>query len=215
MNKPEQKPITYSPEIFELGDFTDAKQIVLTQENGVGTDERWNSETPWILSLLENYTNRNTHFLDFGCGVGRLSEPLTHKCKLVLGVDASKSMRKHAIDYVSMHNFSVVTPNVLESLVSVGTHFDVAISIWVLQHCMDPIQEITLLYDSLVQGGVLMVADMNHRAIPTNIGWVNDGLSVWEMLKSKFEVIDRIPFSAPNSPQDLVDNAYVALFKKV
>ena len=38
--------------------------------------------------------------LEIGCGIGRLMEPLAHRCRRVIGVDLSAQMVEHARDYL-------------------------------------------------------------------------------------------------------------------
>ena len=45
----------YDPSIFEQANIDGAKEIILTPENGIPTQTRWESETPWLFSLITKH----------------------------------------------------------------------------------------------------------------------------------------------------------------
>ena len=65
----------YSPSIFDQENIEVAKEVVLTSENGVSTQTRWDSETPWLLNVIGKNIKSNGLIVDYGCGVGRLAGP--------------------------------------------------------------------------------------------------------------------------------------------
>ena len=98
------KNVTYNPKVFDVSNIQDAKNIILTPEAGMKTDERWEKETKYLsLDISEFFKdfNKDKIIIDYGCGIGRLSKELIEKfdCK-VLGVDISSSMRELAVNYV-------------------------------------------------------------------------------------------------------------------
>jgi hypothetical protein len=75
----------------------------------------------------------------------------------------------------------------LEGLVARGLRVDAALSIWVLQHCATPAQDIARIRAALKPDGDLFAVNGNVRSIPTTeMGWVNDGLDIRSMLAAEF-----------------------------
>ena len=207
----------YNNSIFDQADFEHARSIVLTPENGVSTDVRWNYETNWLIEKVSRYVDLSNKMivLDFGCGVGRLSKVLVERNCFVVGVDASRKMLNHANLYVDSDLFMPIASQALQCLSDNGLEVDIVLAVWVLQHIPELGTEIDRLYRVLKTGGYLVVADMNHRALPTNDGWVSDGIDCFGLLSERFELVDRCVFDPPFAPENLLANAYIAIFKKV
>lgn len=204
----------YNPAIFDHADLDSAKFIVLTPEDGVATEIRWQTETPWLLNLIHKHIKPDGLIVDYGCGVGRLSGPLASAGYSVIGVDTSNAMRQHATIQVSNDKFVAMTPVMLDQLVNIGVHADAVLAIWMLQHTFDLDAEIARIYKTMKKGAVLVLADMLHRAIPTDKGWINDGKSVKDAISSKFTLIQQYPYNPPNAPAGLKETAYVSFFRK-
>lgn len=209
---------TYNPQVFETSNIDAAKSIILTNEGQVSTEQRWASETPYLCEvLLSKCTISNqAQILDFGCGIGRMSLALLERTDSSLwGADFSSTMRQQALAYVSSDRFTALSPQALDAAVRVGMRFDLAMSVWVLQHCPDLEAEIKRLFLSLKSGGVLFVVDMAHRAIPTHdAGWMDDGLNVKHSLSPYFTLLEEMRYAAPNSPTNLQQIAWIGLFQK-
>jgi SAM-dependent methyltransferase len=151
--------LTYNPEIFSVPDMSRAKNIILTAESST-TEERWKTETPMLAALIAAHNNKigpDTVVLDYGCGIGRVAKELIakHGCR-VIGVDISPSMRALSIEYVNSDSFFACPPAMLKLLIDGGLRVDLAISIWVLQHCLSPGIDIGYLRDALKPGGRLV-----------------------------------------------------------
>lgn len=188
----------YTPNIFNTENIEDAKKIILTKEGELETEQRWEKETPFLVnSIIENLKiKENQTVLDFGCGIGRIAKELIKKTNCnVIGIDISESMRKMAIDYVNSSKFKVLSPKDLESNAKKGFKVDSAYSIWVLQHCVNPQIEIDLIKTVLKKESLFYVVNNNSSAVPTNKGWIDNGINILELLKFKFEEIkeDKIP----------------------
>jgi hypothetical protein len=121
--------------------------------------------------------------VDYGCGVERLSKALIERVGCtVLSVDFSQSMRRLAPAYIDNPAFSVVSRMMLQTMVQNGLGIDAAISEWVLQHCLAPMNT-SPDRQALEDGGRLGVVNMRARAVPTEAnGWVNDGTDVAALL---------------------------------
>ena len=74
-------------------------------------------------------------------------------------------------------------------MVDHGLQVDGAISVWVLQHCLDVAAEIALLHRALRPGGRLGIVNTVGRAVPTvEVPWASDGVNVRALLADRFTV---------------------------
>lgn len=147
----------------------------------------------------------NSLVLDYGCGIGRMSHELIkrHNCRVV-GIDISPSMRALSIIYTRTNRFMSCSHEMLEGLVARGLKFDLALSIWVLQHCATPADDVARIKSAMKPGGDLFVANGNLRSVPTaEQGWVNDGLDIKTMLAGEFETV-RLGGFVPEKTTDII-----------
>ena len=180
---------TYQPSVFDVRDLDEARRIILTPEAGTTTDERWTRETPWLAArILDQFPLDARHaVLDFGCGLGRMAKALIEATGcFVVGVDLSTGMRQLAPGYVASPRFAAVAPAMLDLLIARGMRFELALSIWVLQHVARPDQDIGRLCAALRDGGGLFVANNVRRAVPTDRGWAHDGIDIAALLDARF-----------------------------
>jgi len=110
--------------------------------------------------------------LDFGCGVGRCSIPLTRVCQSVVGVDVSDSMLEEArknCSEQSISNLELVKSD--DTLSRVSGPFDLVHSVLVFQHIPQKRGEkiFTRLVELLSDNGVAVVQFVYHREDPTLI----------------------------------------------
>lgn len=194
--------LRYFPTVFDASDLPSAKAIILTNEgSGADTKTRWELETPYVMELINSQLalKDRMHVLDYGCGVGRLAKSIIKDfgCN-VIGVDVSPKMRSLAADYVQDERFLAVSPAQLDTLIGAGLRVDRAISIWVLQHCFAPAEDIARMAHSLTPGGRGFVLNMNKRAVPAVqdavvqgnpvFRWVHDGIDVAALLRNAFQI---------------------------
>ena len=213
-----QPSVRYRPEIFDTTSLADAKSIVLQQEpSGFDTEARWRLETSfladWIAASIK--LDPNALILDFGCGVGRLSKVFTDRFGVaVLGVDISAPMRKMAVEYVDSPHFTVLSPQMFNSLLKAGTKLDLAVAAWVLQHVQDLPDEIDRIWHALKPGGLFVVLNMFRRCIPTTAGWADDHQDVHASLASRFEfLVDaQIPLSA--SAPEVIAQKFLRVYRR-
>lgn len=178
----------YSSAVFNVSTIEQAKRIILTKEGDVSTEQRWQQETPYLLSLIKSKlsVNANSVVLDYGCGIGRMAKALIDDvgCRVV-GVDISPSMRALASSYVSSDRFVACSPDALKWL---GVTCDAAIAIWALQHCFDVQKDIDGLVSVLKPYAALFVCNDKRRLVPVRgQRWVDDGGDINKMLTAAFE----------------------------
>lgn len=203
----------YAPEVFAVQNLEQAKSIILTPEAGLTTDERWETETPFLAQAIGEAFNLNDSalVLDYGCGIGRMSRALIERygCS-VIGVDISNAMRQLAPGYTLHDKFSVVSPEIFRKLVARGLRVDFSIAIWVLQHCPAVAEDVALIKSALKRDGEFFVLNNNLSAVPTNKGWLNDGVNIRELLEREFTAMNyaRLPLSA--TAPFLAENTFTA-----
>lgn len=181
---------TYDPRVFVVNDVEAAKRIILTPEDS-STAERWEKETPYLADLIEAHLRLDPSrlVLDYGAGIGRLARALIERqdCHVV-GVDISPHMRSLGLAYVRSERYTACSPRMLVALLGAGLQFDAAFSVWVLQHCLRPEEDIGLLAAALKPGAPLFVVNNRGRAVPTTEGWIDDGVDVRALLLERFEL---------------------------
>lgn len=209
----------YRPDIFNVGNTQSAKNIILTPETGQTTDERWEKETPYVVDLFEPYLSSNDctrmdllRVLDFGCGIGRLSRELILRRAdvTVLGIDISISMRALANAYVASDRFIAASAEY-----GIETHFNFALSVWALQHVLQPEKEVDFIHDRLKKGGRFFIINENQRVVPTDKGWMDDGVDLYAILWEKFGApIASGKLDPEKTSQHMADRTYWAVFQK-
>ncbi|WP_293907474.1 methyltransferase domain-containing protein [Phenylobacterium sp.] len=183
--------LTYRPQIFDAPDLKRAREIIMTPEPDISTDERWERETPYMTAIAQAHLmpGPGDTVVDYGCGIGRLSKTLIERsgCN-VLGVDISASMRAMAIDYVGSPNFQALSPEAIAEAVAGGLRVDGAMAIWVIQHVLDPRIVVDLLATSLKPEATLFVVNTLTRCVPTvEKFWARDSYDVRALLKGRLK----------------------------
>lgn len=209
--------LTYNPEIFDVSNIEAARQIILTGE-GSTPDARWQSETPALAETIQNalQITPDTVLIDYGCGIGRVAKELIQRygCR-VIGVDISNNMRILALNYVQSDRFLACSPDMLDMMVARNFVADAAISIWVLQHCLKPAEDIERIHRALVPGAGLFILNNIYRAVPTKEKyWVNDGQDIKSLLSDRFSMVMEGKPPQDQTPPDLRDIIFWAKFLK-
>ncbi len=195
-NPPAQPLLHYHPGVFDHADEKGARAVILTNEGeGADTETRWRLETPYVLELLSGALKLgpDSLVLDYGCGIGRMAKAIIEAsgCS-VIGVDISAAMRTMAHTYVGSERFLAVSPAQFDLLVASGLRVQAAISIWVLQHCLAPAEDIERIHRSLAPQGEVFILNMPKRAVPAVVPgtgtftWANDGIDVAALLRGRF-----------------------------
>ena len=152
---------------FAVQSVDTAKAIILTPEQGVTTEERWQKESQAIKEILLPRIPAGATVLDFGTGIGRnlkaLADERADIC--LIGVDASPDMRRLASEYVGHADRLTIVDNL--SAVATAS-VDLAISTYVLQHVSGHVLEevISHLHRVLKAGGRLFIIDCRYRLVP-------------------------------------------------
>lgn len=208
--------MVYTPQIFEKNDLEDAKKIILTKEGNVSSEERWDKETSFVVDDIISKLNldENKIILDYGCGIGRIAKELIEKtsCKII-GVDISESMRKLATEYVNSSNFEAISLEEFKNKIEEGEKFDFAYSIWVLQHCIKPQEDIKLIKKSLKDDALIYILNNLKSAVPTNKGWIDNKVNIHSLLIKEFEEksISKLPIEI--SSEKISNNTFISLLK--
>lgn len=209
--------IRYNPKIFDTKTIEDAKKIILTTESGMQTDERWVKETPFLKEDIGTFFkdfNKESIVVDFGCGIGRVSKEIIDKigCK-VIGVDISQSMRTMAKEYVNSTQFEAISSAELREKILDGLRVDGVIAIWVLQHSLDPISDVALLKSALKKDGLFYVLNKNKAEVPTNKGWIDNGINILALLNFQFSNLTTSKLPLEIAQEKLHNEAFIAKLK--
>ncbi|HEX6842943.1 MAG TPA: methyltransferase domain-containing protein [Stellaceae bacterium] len=219
---------TYEPRVFDAPNIAQAKRIILTAE-GSGTEERWAKETPYLAEMIGRTLKLRpeTVLLDYGCGIGRLAKELIakYRCR-VIGVDISPSMRGFAATYVESDRFLACAPAMLDMLIERGLACDAAFTVWVLQHCERPADDVARIKRALKPAAPLLVVNNIHRAVPMlerKLGpmgaamagtWANDGIDVKALVAREFALHDEGRLAPDRIGGDLSRLTFWATFLK-
>ena len=186
----------YRPSFFDVSNLEEAMTIILTPEDGVSPQDRWQRETPPMGEMLAARLSPSSHqiVIDYGCGVGRLAKELIERtgCN-VIGVDISRSMRALSHIYCEADSFFSCSRNSLRSMINGGLRASHVYSVWVLQHTEDPEEDIDLIYDALADGATFLVVNLDYRCLPTDQGWRNDEIDVKNLIEQRFNIIEYFP----------------------
>jgi SAM-dependent methyltransferase len=212
-----KKGVTYQPARFEVPDLESAMGIILTPETGISTRERWEYETPYLVDAIGKALgiDANSCVLDYGCGVGRIAKGLIDRygC-FVVGVDISRSMRQLAPGYVNSNRFSACTPEMLDCMVKQGFRATHACACWVIQHCFAPDKDLARIDATLAENGKLFVLNNISRCVPTDRGWTSDGLSVEDMLTTRFEKLSKGDLPEVIATPEIAQSSYMMTVRK-
>lgn len=218
MNNDTQAPIpNYTPQTFDVSDIESAKRIILTEDDE-STEKRWARETPYLGEKLATLLplSPGSLIVDFGCGIGRMAKELLQRIPeiLIMGVDFSSSMRALANVYVESPHFATVPSEFADHWARHGGRADAVISIWVLQHCIPLDVEVDRIASFLKPGGLFVLVNMHKRAIPTDLGWINDEVSVTQSVLRYFHQIGQWSLDPAHIPQSVVDDADIRLYQR-
>lgn len=182
----------YNTDVFNVYSIPQAKSIILTPEEDFPTAKRWETETPYLLELISANCplSENSIVLDYGCGIGRVAKALIEKFNCwVIGID-NENMLKLAKEYINSDKFQGLTNSEFDFT---KPQFDLAISIWVLQHCLQPENDVANIKSALKPEAKFFVVNTLGRVLPitvkSNFGWFNDEVNIQKLLAENFQTL--------------------------
>jgi hypothetical protein len=120
------------------------------------------------------------------------------------------------VAYVGSDRFFACPPAMLDLLTERGVAFDLALSIWVLQHCVNVGEDIARIARALAPEGELFVVNQRSRAVPTvELGWVDDGTDIYALLKEGFRQRSRGSLPAEHTTKNVSRFASWAAFRRL
>lgn len=207
----------YRPQVYDVADAGAAMEIILTPERGTTTAERWELETPYLVEAIGRELGLGPEHcvLDFGCGIGRIAKGLIerHGCRVV-GVDISAQMRSLAPGYVGSTRFVAWSPEELDGRVAVGFRATHAVACWVIQHVLHPDAELARIEAALAPAGELFALNQRLRAVPSNHGWLDDGVAVEDLLAARFDIVSRAGLPEAVTTPEIAAAAYTLRLRK-
>jgi len=184
--------IAESEAIWDTLSSKNAMHYILTGKENWKKEDFFNKGKEHV-DICIDFAKKNTQLefnkaLDFGCGIGRLSENLKNHFEQVIGVDVSKKMIIKAKDN---KNTKVEYIHDNSHLLSVKHNFDFILSLFVLQHIPIPEQIVYFnrFYDLLNKNGHLlfsMIDTTKDKAIEYR-DYRKDGF--WIDLLSKAQIM--------------------------
>ena len=217
MSDSQERIAVFAPDAFEVASLEQAMAVTVTPESGMSASERWQKETPYLVGDIGSRlaVNKETCVLDYGCGTGRIAKGLIDLfgCR-VIGIDASRSMRDVSPAYVLSERFNVWSPEVLDQMIAKGFRVDCAISLWVIQHVLDPKQVIARLKSVLSAGARFYTLNQITRCVPSDRGWVNDGFDVPSALAAAFVEEQRYTLPESVAPPFLARQSLIQMLKQ-
>jgi len=120
------------------------------------------------ISRSFNWINfEGTTVLDFGCGVGYYTIPISRKCTHIIGVDISDHNIELARQYaqaLAVNNVTYIATDFLDYFSQ--EPFDIVYAITVLMHIKDINQALHKINSLLKPGGLLLISDFNKYFPP-------------------------------------------------
>jgi SAM-dependent methyltransferase len=213
----ESRSALFLPDAFEVATVEQAKAIIVVGHVGATTDQRWENETVYLIEDIGRFLpiDPDSCVLDYGCGIGRVAKPLIERfgCRVV-GVDSSRSMRGMALAYVHSDRFAVWSVEELDARIGEGFQAHFCLSLWVIQHVLDPVDALERIARALRPGGLVYALNQAGRCVPTDQGWVDDGFDVPEALRSVFAEEEMHALPTPTATPEMSAATRIQVLRK-
>ena len=103
----------------------------------------------------------------------------------------------------------------IDRLLDHGLICDHAYAVWALQHCLWPDQDIARIRRALRPGGCLSVVNARRRLVPTDGGWLDDGVSIEGLLEvNGFTPLASAALPPEAAPPVLAADAFLTLYRR-
>lgn len=197
---------------FDKPDYISAKDVILEK---IDNQERnWDIETQNTIEFIKPFLQKEFRILDFGCGVGRLSIPLTEYVNFVNGVDKSNNMIALADKERLSKNLSNVRFISLDTFLSdENSKFDLIICVFVLQHI--PKNDLNIIlnkFKSLAkQDATLLVINTPTRFVVNGNEYFDDKIDIREVLNDNFRIIKILDLGTVGSK--IFEHHFAAIYK--
>ena len=118
----------------------------------------WRPSSDQLEAIVRGYITRDSNVLDLGCGRGGVAEAVWRDVRLAAGIDPD-------IASLSSHRAAgmPVVRGVAENLPFASDAFDVVVSVWVLEHLVDPMATFIEVRRVLRPGGHFIFLTPNMR----------------------------------------------------
>jgi SAM-dependent methyltransferase len=218
MQAPALEKAFYDPSCFlNVETVEEARDIIVTPFDKLPPQHRWDTETPYLVGLIERWITPKSLVLDYGCGIGRLAKPLIEKqgCE-VIGVDISPNMRALATSRVNSDRFVALPPELFWRLNGHLWACNFALAVWTLQHVLKLPEAVRDIEAALAPGGKLFVVnDAKVRYIPITNGWIDDGVDVRAVLQDQFTELEHGQLEGDDiAPGSFKDSNFWAVYQK-
>jgi hypothetical protein len=102
----------------------------------------------------------------------------------------------------------------LDRMVDSGLRVTHAYACWVIQHCAMPATDLDRIDAALARDGRVYVVNSHGRYVPTDRGWVDDGLSVEGLLTAKFDLLAKESVPEVVTTQEIAQWSYTMTLRK-
>jgi len=86
----------------------------------------------------------------------------------------------------NLDRFFALAPESFDRLLARGLKVDHAFSIWVLQHCLHPQEDVQRIGRAVNPAGGVYLVNNIGRAVPSDQGWLDDGIDVRALMAQSF-----------------------------
>ncbi len=119
-----------------------------------------------VLKSLEKTNEKDKNFLDVGCSFGGLLKVAKENGFTPYGVEVSAYSGKYAMDLFGRENVFIGS---IEDISLPENFFSIITMIEVIEHIFDPYKALKNLYNSLREGGIILIQTANMSGLQANI----------------------------------------------